>query len=280
MASTAAGDSATAASENELPPFRFALETQTGKMLAFGSAKQVTAAELPISQDLAGVSMWLQPGAVRELHWHANADEWGFAVAGSVRVTAFDPEERMDIADAGPGDIFYFPRGHGHAIQNAGTAPAHFILIFDNGHFSEFATFSSTDWLAHTPPDVLVETLRVPTTSLAGLPKGEAYIVSGSIAPPLASTAPLSRLSGPQRQFRVGIGRPSRHNGNLFQRHPAKGAPLPCPILAALGHDKAEAHSAQVAAFRQSEHVAAGLGFRHVQAEREAPAILGKPERP
>jgi oxalate decarboxylase len=185
---------------NQLPEFRFPLESTIGKMVAAGSAKQVTVAELPISENLAGVSMWLDPGAVRELHWHANAAEWGFVVSGSVRVTLFDPEGRIDIADAGPEDVFYFRRGYGHAIQNTATVPTNFILIFDNGHFSEFATFSSTDWTAHTPTEVLTKSLGVPAASFAGLPTGEAYIVPGPIPPPLtqdqpATLQPLSPLS-------------------------------------------------------------------------------------
>lgn len=182
----------TPADPTQLPTFRFPLESTAGKTLAGGSAKQVTVTELPISEHLAGVSMWLQPGAVRELHWHANAAEWGYVVEGRVRVTLFNPEGRVDIADAGPGDIFYFTRGHGHAIQNAGTAPTHFILIFDNGHFSEFATFSSTDWTAHTPPDVLTRALGVSLEALAGLPRGEAYIVPGPVPPPLAEDRPAT----------------------------------------------------------------------------------------
>jgi oxalate decarboxylase len=185
---------------DQLPDFRYPLEESVGKTLAAGSAKQATVKELPVSENLAGVSMWLEPGAVRELHWHANAAEWGFVVAGSVRVTLFDPKGRIDIADAGTEDVFYFRRGYGHAIQNTATEPTHFILIFDNGHFSEFATFSSTDWTAHTPIEVLSKSLNVPPSSLAGLPKGEAYIVPGPAPPPLigdrpATLQPLSPLS-------------------------------------------------------------------------------------
>jgi oxalate decarboxylase len=192
------GTSPTATSN--LPEFRFAMEAQKGKTLPGGSAKEATVAELPISQDLAGVSMWLQPGGVRELHWHANAAEWGYVIEGGVRVTVFDPKGRIDIVDVGMGDVFYFPRGYGHAIQNTQSVPTHFILIFDNGHFSEFATFSSTDWLAHTPLEVLATTLGVPASSLAGLPKGEAYIVQGPVPPPVAedqpaTAQPLSPLS-------------------------------------------------------------------------------------
>ncbi len=183
MAGSNSMSTTAAKSAAELPDFRFALEDQPGKVVAAGSAKQVTVEEMPISEGLAGVSMWLKPGGVRELHWHANAAEWGYVVEGSVRVTLFDPERRLDIADAGPGDIFYFPRGYAHAIQNSGTVDTHFILIFDNGHFSEYATFSSTDWVAHLPRNVVAQTLGVSPASLDGLPTGEAYIVPGPIPP-------------------------------------------------------------------------------------------------
>lgn len=192
MSDAKSGQPTAAAGNSPYQGFRFPLEAQPGKVLTAGSAKQVTAAELPISQDIAGVSMWLQPSAVRELHWHANAAEWGYVVTGAVRVTLYDPEGRIDVAEAGTGDVFAFPRGYGHAIQNAGGEPTHFILIFDNGHFSEFATFSSTDWLAHTPAEVLAKTLGVPASALATLPSGEAYIVPGPVPPPLADEQPAS----------------------------------------------------------------------------------------
>lgn len=192
MATESSSNAPASTIADTLPEFRLSLEGQPTKILPGGTAKEATVEQLPISENLAGVSMWLQPGAVREMHWHANAAEWGYVIEGSVRVTLYDPEERIDIADAGPGDVFSFPRGYGHAIQNPGTIPTHFILIFDNGHFSEFATFSSTDWLAHTPVDVVSETLGVPAIALAGLPHGEAYIVEGPVPPDLADDRPAT----------------------------------------------------------------------------------------
>jgi oxalate decarboxylase len=46
---------------------------------------------LPISKGIAGVSMKLQPGAMRELHWHATAAEWAFVIEGRIRTTVIDP---------------------------------------------------------------------------------------------------------------------------------------------------------------------------------------------
>jgi hypothetical protein len=64
---------------------------QKRKTDSHGTADEVTQRELPVSTTLAGVDMRLKPGAIRELHWHKEA-EWAYMLAGSARVTAIDPE--------------------------------------------------------------------------------------------------------------------------------------------------------------------------------------------
>src|SRR5436305_15220435 len=71
----------------ELPSFRFRLGGVTPKSWDGGWAKEATVAEFPVSQTLAGVLMSLAPGALRELHWHANAAEWAYVIKGRGRVT-------------------------------------------------------------------------------------------------------------------------------------------------------------------------------------------------
>jgi oxalate decarboxylase len=169
----------------ELPSFRFALGAQPSKSFDGGSAKEATVAEFPVSQKLAGVLMQLAPGGLRELHWHANAAEWAYVLSGRCRVTTIDPQGRSEIADFNPGDVWYFPRGHGHSIQGLGPEDCLFILVFDNGYFSEFGTFSITDWVSRTPPDVLQKNFGVPAQAFANFPKREVYIVKGPVPPPL-----------------------------------------------------------------------------------------------
>jgi oxalate decarboxylase len=167
----------------ELPTFRFAMEQNTGHVTAGGSARQATVKELPISKGLAGVSMRLNPGGIRELHWHAIAAEWAFVLKGRVRTTVIGPDGTSEVNDFDPGDVWYFPRGHGHMLQGLGPGEAHFVLIFDDGAFSEFGTFSSTDWVGHTPPEVLSKALGLPASAFAKFPKDELYIVQGRIPP-------------------------------------------------------------------------------------------------
>jgi hypothetical protein len=58
-----------------LPTFKFQLEKSQGKVIVGSFGKEATVKQLPISKTIAGVSMKIEPGAMRELHWHATAAE-------------------------------------------------------------------------------------------------------------------------------------------------------------------------------------------------------------
>ncbi|MEO8668033.1 MAG: cupin domain-containing protein [Bauldia sp.] len=178
----------------ELPSFRFDMGAQPQKNYDGGWAKEANVENFAVSEKLAGVLMQLNPGALRELHWHANAAEWAYVIDGDCRVTTIDPENEAEIADFGPGDVWYFPRGHGHSIEGMGDKPCLFLLIFDNGYFSEFGTFSISDWIGHTPADVLAKTFGVPAATFADFPKSEVYISTGVNPKPLPP--PGSQNSG------------------------------------------------------------------------------------
>ena len=171
------------------PSFRFPLGSITAqKQYPGGWGKEVNAQNFPPSESFAGVLMELKPGGLRELHWHANAAEWAYVIDGACRITVIDPGGGSETLDLAAGDVWFFPRGHGHSIEGLGPSGTTFVLVFDNGAFSEFATFSITDWLAHTPVKVLAKNLGVPVSTFAAFPKEEAYISLG--APPGAAPWP------------------------------------------------------------------------------------------
>ena len=89
------------------------------------------------------------------------------------------PDGTSEINDFDPGDVWYFPRGHGHMLQGLGPGETHFVLIFDDGAFSEFGTFSTTDWLGHTPPEVLSKTLWPSRLGFRDVSQGRALHRSG-----------------------------------------------------------------------------------------------------
>src|SRR5438876_5365108 len=112
-------------SGDELPTFKFALEKSEGKVIGNSSGKEATVKQLPISKGIAGVSMRLEPGAMRELHWHATAAEWAFVIEGRVRTTVITPQGEAETNDFEPGDVWLFPRGHGHQLECLGDKTTH-----------------------------------------------------------------------------------------------------------------------------------------------------------
>jgi oxalate decarboxylase len=142
-----------------------------------GWARETTIRELPISKAMAGVNMRLRTNVARELHWHKEA-EWSYVLKGRARITAIDQDGHTFVGDVGEGDLWYFPGGTPHSIQGLESEVdgVEFLLVFDNGSFSEDSTFLITDWLAHTPRDVLAKNFGVKEDALARLPTREKYI--------------------------------------------------------------------------------------------------------
>ena len=143
--------------------------------------------------------MRLEAGAIREMHWHLSA-EWAYVLKGDLRVSTVTPDGDVWLDDVvsspfilfsfillshirslkSAGDLWYFPAGHPHSIQAKDTHPegAEFLLIFDDGSFSEESTFLLTDWLAHVPTEVLAKNfgLQGDLQAFNRIPKHELYI--------------------------------------------------------------------------------------------------------
>ncbi|MCG7521880.1 cupin domain-containing protein [Ruegeria sp. Ofav3-42] len=161
--------------------------------------KKATVKQLPVSTGIAGISMKLEPGVARELHWHATAAEWAYVIEGRCRTTVLNPAGKSETNGFEPGDVCYFPRGYWHSIQCLGDQPSHFILIFDNGYFSEFGTFSITDWIGHAPKDLLSKSLGLPATAFDTFPKSEVYFVHGDSPPETPAMPHQGHLETPPK---------------------------------------------------------------------------------
>ena len=151
-----------------------------------GWGRQTTERELPSATEVAGVNMRLTPGGVRELHWHTAA-EWAYMLKGRARITAIDQDAHAFQDDVGEGDLWYFPAGIPHSIQGLEPDGCEFLLIFDDGNFSEEATFLLSDWLAHTPKEVLAKNFGVPESAFDGIPEKDLWIFQAPVPGPLAA---------------------------------------------------------------------------------------------
>jgi oxalate decarboxylase len=157
--------------ENFKYPFSFANK----RVYEGGWSREVTVRELPVSKTLAGVNMRLTAGGVRELHWHTSA-EWALMLYGTARITAIDAEGKSFVADIKKNDLWFFPSGVPHSIQGLNPDGCEFMLVFDDGEFSESETVLLSDAMAHLPPGVLSKNFGVGEQAFANLPKQELFI--------------------------------------------------------------------------------------------------------
>jgi oxalate decarboxylase len=140
-----------------------------------GWSREVTVRELPVSKELAGVNMRLTAGGIRELHWHT-AGEWALMLYGTARITAIDADGKSFVADVKKNDLWFFPSGIPHSIQGLNPDGCEFMLVFEDGEFSETETLLLSDAMAHLPPEVLSKNFGVGEQALKNVPKEELFI--------------------------------------------------------------------------------------------------------
>jgi oxalate decarboxylase len=115
-----------------------------------------------------------------------------------VQTTLVDPAGRSEINDFDLGDVWYFPRRFPHSLACLGDKACHFILIFDTGYFSEFGTFSITDWLGQASKELLAKNFGVLAATFEGFPREEAYFVNGPVPPETALPLQGALMQPPQ----------------------------------------------------------------------------------
>jgi oxalate decarboxylase len=156
-------------------PLWYSFDLAPKRVESGGWTHQVTQRELPSSTDLAGVNMRLTAGSFRELHWH-KANEWAIMLSGQARVSLLQTDGKMFIDDVEAGDLWYFPAGLPHSIQGLGEDGCEFLLVFDQGDFSEDDTFLVSEFLAYTSPELVRKNTGWSRESIDKLPKKELYI--------------------------------------------------------------------------------------------------------
>lgn len=184
--------------EGLIPNLVFSFSDTHMQLNRGGWSREVTVRELPIATTLAGVNMALTPGGVREMHWHSET-EWAYVLKGSARVTSVDQNGKNFIGNIFAGDLWFFPKGVPHTIQGLENG-CEFILVFNDGNFSDLNTFSISDWFAHTPKEALAQNFGVPKSTFDNIPSKQRYIYQSNVPGPIESqkvpdpygTVPLS----------------------------------------------------------------------------------------
>jgi oxalate decarboxylase len=142
-----------------------------------GTLHLASAREFPVSASMTGLVTRLQPGAMQELHWHPNANEWFYVSKGRARATLFGADKRMAVAELGIGDCGYFPQGWGHSIEAVGTEKCEIVASLDSGTYQDS---SLSEWIAKVPPHVLGNNLGAAEVVLAKFPRQKVMIAGGA----------------------------------------------------------------------------------------------------
>jgi len=169
----------------DLGPIWYSFDLVEKRVQEGGWTHQVTQRQLPTSRDIAGVNMRLTAGSFRELHWHT-ADEWAYVLYGNARVTVMSPEGKMFIGDVSEGDLWIFPAGHPHSIQGLGPDGTEFLLVFNQGDFSEDGTMLLSEFVARMPIEVLVKNTGLDATVWNNTPGAPLYIFPAPVPASLA----------------------------------------------------------------------------------------------
>jgi oxalate decarboxylase len=144
-----------------------------------GTVTECTAKNFPVvgGSDAAIFLLTLQPGGLREPHWHPNAWELEYVVSGRARLGVVTPEGTTDIVDLGPGDVGFVPRGWAHYIENIGNTVMKMPIVFGNNKpddigLSTFFSGLPTDAFARVfnLPEQTMEKARKPGRTLFIVP--------------------------------------------------------------------------------------------------------------
>lgn len=221
---------------NGMPLFWASFNNAHKRIQDGGWAREVNQDDFAISEDISGVNMRLSAGGIRELHWHQQA-EWAFMLTGNCRITTLNEDGRPSVEDVQSGDLWYFPPGLPHSLQGLGPDGAEFVLAFDNGRSSEFNTLLLTDWMAHTPPEVLAKNFGVPVDAFKNIPIDNLWIFQGEVPPGLTSDQRSARVvPGAQKViYRLSAASPLRQtHGGSVRIADSRNFPISKTVAAAL----------------------------------------------
>ena len=114
------------------------------------------------------------PGAMRELHWHPNTDEWQYYISGQGRMTVFGAQTNARTFDYRAGHVGYVPKSMPHYVENTGNEPLRFLELFAAGRYMDV---SLAQWMANTPHELVEAHLNIDSKLVDAISKEKRAIV-------------------------------------------------------------------------------------------------------
>ena len=122
---------------------------------------------------MTGVILDLEPGGLRELHWHPNADEWQYVIEGDFSVSLFGSHGRYRVETLSKGDVGYIPQGYGHSIENVRNKAGRILIGLNTGNYQ---AIDLSQWIASNPAYLLGDHFGKPPAVFETFPKERAFI--------------------------------------------------------------------------------------------------------
>jgi oxalate decarboxylase len=155
-----------------------------------GSIRRLDKDNFPILERISIKRLTIEPGAIREPHWHANADELTYCVAGDVLVSVLDDADVFGAFTIGAGEMFHVKSGSLHQIENVGESAAELIVVFSDPAPVDFSLHAGFGAMSDA---VLGNTYGLPAADLSRLPRDTSSpdLVRGTGSPVVTDTAGL-----------------------------------------------------------------------------------------
>ena len=131
---------------------KFRLLAETPVRAPGGTVRIADMRNFVISSDIAAALVEVEPGHIREIHWHPNADEWQFYIAGKARMTVFGAQTNSRTFDFQAGDVGTVPKAMAHFVENTGNETLRFLELFKAPRFVDV---SLAQWMALTPHELV-----------------------------------------------------------------------------------------------------------------------------
>jgi len=147
---------------------------QTPVKTKSGSVRISDSTTFPANKFIAAALVEVEPGGLRELHWHPNTDEWQYYIDGQARMGVFAASGQARTFDFNAGDVGYVPFAMGHYIENTGSSPLRFLEMFKS---STYEDVSLSTWLALTPPELVQAHLNLDQSIMSNLRKQKEPVV-------------------------------------------------------------------------------------------------------
>jgi oxalate decarboxylase len=157
----------------------FQLGAQSPTVLDGGSFQQADELSFPIlkGQEVSILLLTLQPGGIREPHWHPSAWEINLVTSGVAAWMVIDGNGHHESFDQHVGDVVFAPQGSFHYFENQGSDEMSIVIVQNTSAPEANDNIGLGESVSRLPPRVLSAIFGVPAETFSSFKKIDDAIV-------------------------------------------------------------------------------------------------------